>query len=42
MAAVAVQGPDVRMRDDRLDDLGRLVVRTAKEIAATLPAGYRI
>jgi IclR family acetate operon transcriptional repressor len=42
MAAVAVQGPDVRMRDDRLDDLGRLVISTAKEIAATLPAGYRI
>lgn len=41
-AAVAVQGPDVRIRDDRLDDLGRLVVSRAKEIAALLPGGYRI
>jgi IclR family acetate operon transcriptional repressor len=41
-AAVAVQGPDVRIRDDRLDDLGRLVISTAKEIATMLPGGYRI
>jgi hypothetical protein len=32
----------VRILDDRLDDLGRLVISTAKEIAAMLPGGYRI
>jgi IclR family acetate operon transcriptional repressor len=42
MAVVAVQGPEMRVRDDRLDDLGRLVVSTAKEVAALLPGGYRI
>lgn len=42
VAAVAVQGPEVRVRDDRLDELGRLVVSAANEIAALLPGGYQI
>lgn len=41
-AAVAVQGPTVRITEGRLGELGALVVKTAAEIAAALPAGYRI
>lgn len=41
-AAVAVQGPDVRISQERLPELGALLMDTAAEIAATLPDGYRI
>lgn len=42
IAAIAVQGPEVRMPDSRLTELGGLVIDTARETAATLPEGYRI
>jgi len=41
-AAVAVQGPDVRLPEERLPQLGALVVDAAAEIAALLPSDYRI
>jgi IclR family acetate operon transcriptional repressor len=42
IAAVAVQGPDIRMPTDRLEELGRLMIESAKEIAHMVPGGYRI
>lgn len=42
IAAVAVQGPAVRMPDTRLAELGPLVIESAREIARVLPAGYAI
>jgi IclR family transcriptional regulator, acetate operon repressor len=42
IAAVAVQGPSIRMPADRLDELGQLMVETAEEIAHIVPGGYRI
>jgi DNA-binding IclR family transcriptional regulator len=41
-AAVAVQGPAVRIPESRMSELGVLVVEAAAEIATILPAGYRI
>lgn len=42
MAALAVQGPEFRMPDERIVELGPLVISTAQAIVATLPRGYRI
>lgn len=42
MAALAVQGPEFRMPDERIAELGPLVVSTAQAIVAVLPTGYRI
>lgn len=42
VAALAVQGPDVRMPHDRLLELGEVVVRAAADVADALPSGYRI
>jgi IclR family transcriptional regulator, acetate operon repressor len=41
-AAVAVQGPAVRIPESRMADLAVLVVEAAAEIATLLPSGYRI
>jgi IclR family transcriptional regulator, acetate operon repressor len=41
-AAVAVQGPAVRIPESRMADLAVLVVEAAAEIATILPSGYRI
>jgi IclR family acetate operon transcriptional repressor len=41
VAALAVQGPEVRMPRDRLTELGELVARVAAEVAGVLPAGSR-
>ena len=40
--ALAVQGPEIRIPDDRIAELGRLVVETASAIAATMPSGYQL
>jgi DNA-binding IclR family transcriptional regulator len=40
--ALAVQGPEVRIPDDRIAELGQLVVETARAIAAIMPSGYRL
>jgi IclR family acetate operon transcriptional repressor len=40
--ALAVQGPEVRIPDERVSELGQLVVETAKAIAATMPSGYQL
>jgi IclR family acetate operon transcriptional repressor len=42
IGALAVQGPEVRIPEGRLADLGALVVDTAAEIAASMPPGHRI
>ncbi len=41
-AALAVQGPQIRMPDDRVSELGPLVIETAREIAAIMPSGYQL
>lgn len=41
-AAVAVQGPAVRITEDRLAELGVLIPGVAAEVQDTLPTGYRI
>lgn len=40
--AVAIQGPEVRMPDSRIDELGQRVMAVAKELAEVLPYGFRI
>lgn len=42
IAALAVQGPEFRMPDERIAELGPLVIRTAQAIVVALPTGYRI
>lgn len=42
MAALAVQGPEVRISDDRIPALGALVTETAQAVRAAIPAGYQI
>lgn len=42
MAALAVQGPEFRLADERIAELVPLVVSTARAIVAVLPAGYQI
>lgn len=39
-AAIAVQAPSARVPDERFDELGPAVARTAKEISALLPPGH--
>ncbi len=39
-AALAVQGPQIRMPDDRISELGPLVIETTEGIAAVMPSGY--
>lgn len=41
-AAVAVQGPEIRLTEDQFPRLGALVVETARALCDTLPAGYQI
>jgi IclR family acetate operon transcriptional repressor len=41
-AAVAVQGPAVRVTEDRYAALGELMLDVAAEVQAALPAGYTI
>ncbi|WP_237723842.1 MULTISPECIES: IclR family transcriptional regulator [unclassified Rhodococcus (in: high G+C Gram-positive bacteria)] len=41
-AALAVQGPEIRMPDDRIAELGPLVMEVARAVVASLPAGYEI
>ncbi len=40
--ALAVQGPEVRIPDERVPELGELVMETAKAIAAIMPSGYQL
>jgi len=40
--ALAVQGPGIRITDDRVPELGALVMETARAIAATIPSGYQL
>ncbi len=42
IAALAIQGPELRMADERISELGRQAVETAGAIMAVLPSGYRI
>ena len=42
IAALAVQGPEFRMTDERIAELGPLVVSTAQAIVSVLPTGYQI
>jgi len=41
-AAVAVQGPDIRMPEERIAELGRVVIDLAAEVATLLPAGWEM
>lgn len=41
-AAVAVQGPQVRMPEERIRELGPLVIETANAVRATVPVGYQL
>jgi len=41
-AAIAVQGPAVRVSEERIPELSDLVVELAAEVKAILPTGYRI
>lgn len=41
-AAVAVQGPDIRMPESRIAELGQVVVALAAEVAAMVPSGYQL
>jgi len=40
--ALAVQGPQIRIPDDRISQLGRLVIEAAQAIAAIMPSGYQL
>jgi len=40
--ALAVQGPEIRIPEDRVAELGQLVIETAKAIAAIMPSGYQL
>jgi IclR family acetate operon transcriptional repressor len=40
--ALAVQGPEVRIPDERVPELGQLVIETAEAIAAIMPSGYQL
>lgn len=42
LAALAVQGPQVRMPQNRLDELGVRVIEVAGSVADMLPHGYQI
>lgn len=40
--ALAVQGPEIRIPDERVPELGRLVIETADAIAAIMPSGFQL
>jgi IclR family transcriptional regulator, acetate operon repressor len=40
--ALAVQGPEIRIPDDRIPRLGHLVIETAQAIADIMPSGYQL
>jgi IclR family acetate operon transcriptional repressor len=40
--ALAVQGPQIRIPDDRVSQLGLQVIETAQAIAAIMPSGYQL
>lgn len=42
IAALAVQGPEIRITEDRIPSLGALVIETARAVGATIPAGYHL
>lgn len=42
IAALAVQGPEFRMSDERIAELAPLVIKTAQSILDALPRGYQI
>ncbi|UPK75467.1 IclR family transcriptional regulator [Nocardioidaceae bacterium SCSIO 66511] len=42
LAALAVQGPQVRMPQNRLDELSTVVVEAAARVAEMLPSGFQI
>lgn len=42
IAAVSVQGPDIRMPADRLEELGQLMIESANQVAHMVPGGYPI
>ena len=42
IAALAVQGPEVRIPDDRIPALGALVIEIAQAVRDAIPAGYQI
>ena len=42
MAALAVQGPESRMSDARINELAPMVLSAARAIVAVLPAGYQL
>ena len=42
IAALAVQGPEFRIPDERIAELGSLVISTARAVVAALPTGYQI
>lgn len=42
MAALAVQGPQIRITEDRIPALGALVIETAQAVRAAMPVGYQL
>lgn len=42
VAALAVQGPEIRITEDRIPSLGALVIETARAVGAAIPAGYHL
>lgn len=42
IAALAVQGPEVRVTEDRIPSLGALVIEAARAVRAAIPAGYSL
>ncbi|MHB1547536.1 MAG: IclR family transcriptional regulator domain-containing protein, partial [Acidimicrobiales bacterium] len=42
VAALAVQGPEFRIPDARIAEIGPLVIGAAQAIAATLPRGFQL
>ncbi|HLH59967.1 MAG TPA: IclR family transcriptional regulator [Streptosporangiaceae bacterium] len=42
IAALAVQGPQVRITDDRIPALGAMVTETAEAVRAAMPVGYQL
>lgn len=40
--ALAVQGPEIRITEERIAELGQLVMDTAEAIAAIMPSGYQL
>lgn len=42
IAALAVQGPEIRITEDRVPSLGALVIEAARAVRAAIPAGYHL